>query len=389
MILLISIKIFCDLCLYAGAATVVALWFSSIGTLFPQILCCTAGIALAAALENRSSLRYLGVPVAISSLALCTCTAEFIAVFFMVAYCIFVIHRELFALEYDSYTDFFSLSIQILLVTVCFASINMDWLAMLPYACAYLFGAVFLLRQLRLGSGSWRDRLLNALTLIAILGLGVAVCAAAYFVLLLRYPVGDLLQWFLSKMLFLLEGFVYIVTYVVYWIATLLRRRRGEEIQVNGSAEGTPEPTEPIPPDAPAGEILGALFLLLTMIAAVLIGRKLLHLLRKNSLSGNRTSYTESIRPIGERRREKITGNRAKIRAFYRKFLRLVQDRGGEIRPHHTSEDILLTAALMLDAKSSLALRELYLSARYDESNEITDQQVREAKNLYHTLRDK
>lgn len=390
MNLFVTLKAFADLCLYAGGATVVALWFGSISSLFPQTICCTLGVAVAILLQKRGFLSYLGIPVACSCFLLCTYVSDVVAVIPMVIYCAALICKKQFHLEYDAYSNFFPTSLFVIAGMIFFAGINLNWSELFPYIWAYLFVAIFLLRQLRMNEGGCQGHWLNVFMMIAILVLCGVICG----VLVMWYQYGGIFRWLFSWISGLFKAFAYIVTYVVthlaHWFSNLMQRielpdRESDDIRT--MITNFAGKAQMLEPNELAGMIWSAVFLLAVLFVAWILGRKLLRMMRGRKTSGSREVYTESIHITEKRRREKSIGNRAKVRAFYRQFLTLVQKRGGKIQPNHTSRDVLQTAVRFVDAEKSNDLRELYLSARYDENTDVTDEQVRIVRKLYHTLK--
>lgn len=397
MSLLTALKIFCDLTLAASAASVVIPWFSLIpGNYLPAMVCCAAGVFLAALLQKRAALRFAGAVPCLCALVFCPSRVNTVVVIPMIAYCLWIIAGEAFTISYDEYRDFFKTGTVFHTACFIFAGVNMDWSKMLPYAVLYFVIAVFLLRNLRLGAaGSGRNMALNFLAFAGAVALGVVLCLAAYTVLrLLLYPAAALYFGVIDGFLEIFREAVYffgeILTYIITYLAMLLYRRRNGEIDVEGGGEGEPpvEPKPEVEPNETVNAIAGAILILIVAAAVIFLARKAAKMMKKRIAAGRRVT-TERIGAMVDRRGAKVTGNRAKVRAVYRKFMGLVVERGEEIRPDHTSEDVLHLASLVADGKDCAALREVYLSARYDTTREVTVEQVKEAKSLYRKLQDK
>ena len=392
MNLFVTLKTFADLCLYAGGATVVALWFGPISSLFPQIICCTFGVAVSALLQKRGVFSYLGIPVACFCFLLCTYLSDVAVTVPMAIYCTALICKKQFHLEYDAYCNFFPTSLFIIAAMIFFAALNLNWSELFPYLGAYLFAAIFLLRQLRMNDGGCQGHWLNLLLMMAILALCGAICG----VLVMWYQYGGIFRWLFSWISGLFKAFAYIVTYVVTrfanWFSNLMQRiefpdRKSDDIRT--MILNFAENAKTLEPNELLGMIWSAVFLLAVLFVAWIVGRKLLRMMRGRKISGSRVVYTESVHVTEKRRQEKSIGNRAKVRALYRRFLVLVQKRGGKIQPNHTSRDVLQTAVRFVDPENSRDLRKLYLSARYDENTDVTDEQVRMVRKLYHRLKTK
>lgn len=396
MSLLAALKVFCDLTLVASAASVVIPWFSMVpGNFLPAMAVCAMGVLLGAFLQKRGILRFAGAVPCLGALALCSGVVDTVVVIPMIAYSLWTIASGAFHISYDEYRDFFKIGAIFHSACFLFAGVNMDWVNMLPYMALYFLTAVFLLRNLRLGAaGSGRNMVLNLVSFLVTLLLGVMLCLVGYTALcLLRYPAGALYFGFMEGFLEIFREAVYfvgeILTYIVAYFAALMYRNRNGEVNMDsiGGGEEPVEPPQEIEPNVMVNTIAGVVLILIVAIAVVALARKGARMMKKRITAAGRRTYTQRIAVGGDRRGEKVTGNRAKVRAVYRKFLGLVVERGEEIRPDHTSKDVLHLASLVADGGDCSALRDVYLSARYDTTREVTGEQVKEAKNLYNKLK--
>lgn len=394
MSLLVALKVVCDLSLLCCVAAVVAPWFTlSAGNLLLPLLCCGVGIFAAAQLSEKGRARYAGLVFCAAAPFLSETGVGLAVTLLMALYCVYIIHMDLLTLYYDGYHDFFLTGAKFVAGCFVFASINMDWLDMMPYGVLYFAGGVFLLRMLRLGEHAGRQSLLlNAAAMIGAMVVGCGLCAAAYFVLLLRFPLVAGYQWIMVYVLDAVEELVYffgeIIMYVIAYFAALLYSRKTGEVEVEGSGTGEApyEPPEMVVNET-AGAVAGAITLLVICGLLIFLAVKAIRAAGARRNAGRRVR-TQHI-PDGERRKgERVTGNRARVRAVYRKFIRLILEKGAEIPDNATSEDVLCAAALVADGRDCSALREVYISARYDSGREVTPGQVKEAKNLYNKLKE-
>lgn len=395
MNLLAALKIFCDLTLPASAASVVIPWFSLIpGNYLPAMCLCAAGVWIAALLQKRAALRFAGAVPCLCALAYCDSRVDAVVVIPMIAYCVWIITQEAFTVSYDEYRDFFKSGAVFHGACFLFASVNIDWGKMMPYAVLYFVVAVFLLRNLRLGAaGSKRNMVLNFVAFAGAVALGLVLCVAAYTILrLLLYSAAAIYFGVMDGFLEIFREAVYfigeILTYIVTYIAMLLYQRRNGEIEVDGGGSGEVPPAPRIEPNETVNTIAGTILILIAAGAVIFFARKAAKMMRKRIAAGRRVTM-ERLDAIGGRHGAKVTGNRAKVRAVYRKFMGLVVERGEEIRIDHTSEDVMHLGSLVADGRACAELREVYLSARYDTTREVTGEQVKEAKNLYKKLQDK
>jgi len=88
----------------------------------------------------------------------------------------------------------------------------------------------------------------------------------------------------------------------------------------------------------------------------------------------------ERIVPVKREKQPIRQSNRGKVRHLYRQFLKEEQKRGLKRKSSQTSADILRKISPTTDPDAAAALREVYLSARYDQAAEVTPEQVELAR---------
>ena len=72
--------------------------------------------------------------------------------------------------------------------------------------------------------------------------------------------------------------------------------------------------------------------------------------------------------------------NREKVRRVYREFLDSTRKRGIKITDKMTSEEILNAIKGICDEKGAVALRDVYIVARYNDYANVSSEQVHMAK---------
>lgn len=119
-------------------------------------------------------------------------------------------------------------------------------------------------------------------------------------------------------------------------------------------------------------------------VTVLILGVVLFFVIRQLSVggkSGNRNEY-ESFKVVGVKKKvqKERFSNTEKVRRIYRQFLGIMQSRGVVVVNNMTSEEVLLLLAQDLSYEAAVALRNVYIHARYDEYGEITDEEVTLAK---------
>jgi hypothetical protein len=85
------------------------------------------------------------------------------------------------------------------------------------------------------------------------------------------------------------------------------------------------------------------------------------------------------VDPPKKKKASKLS-NRHKVRQLYREFLRAENGWGLKLKKNDTSADVLRRIHPETDKESAAALRQVYLAARYDDRQNISREQVSEAK---------
>lgn len=387
MSLLVAVKAFGDLCLYAAAAATLARWAENPAmALLWSILLASVGVGLGGMAERRRWIRIPALAIPLLGLFFVKNTLDLLLLAPILAYTAAVILRGRYDLDHGHYYDFFFRGLAGLGLFLLFTLVGMDWRPTLFYGSLYLLVGFFLLRQLRLGAGNgWQDKALNLTALLTAVATGGLVCAAVWGL----YKFGTLLlQLLWIPLRYLLEAL---------WLLLQLLPI-GELPPPPPIPEGTEYvPDLPLPPyDFEPGAVkdpvaAGPLALAIVVTTLFLIGvfflvRRMLRILAERRDRTDSPVYTERVSASPRRRREAPGSNREKIRAIYRKFLQLIRRRGAKLRPADTSAEVLVSSARLTDPAAAEALRALYLTARYDEDRDVSDQQVKEAKELLKTL---
>lgn len=266
---------------------------------------------------------------------------------------------------------------------------------------AYLFLGVLVLREKRIGAGAgWKLRLMNAAEPTgAVL---VSVMGSALVLLLLR-----LLADFLEV---LLQPFAYVLKMLIY----LLTLFGGRLVSAQPEETPTPTPTEPVyqdqqaqaqallpeptvEPDLSWVEVLARVVVVVLALAllAFLLYRLYILLRKVRPEDADAAPFEEGeAEPLlfrrGRRRRRKISrpSNNERVRQLYKEYLFYVRTCGVEIVRHTTSEDVLTAAGSLAAPGEAERLRDLYIRARYHDSEEMSDAEVEEANALLTRIRE-
>lgn len=415
MSVLVWMKCFGDLCYYFSLIYAFPKLFPTEGSGLPAAVLLSLGAFWAAFCEDQVRWyrwRRLGLICPVACLGLWARSMGMAAI--LLPPCIYVAVLTLrggMRLQYYDYRAFFrrsmipwSILFLVLLLMGGFDQLttnafDVDYQNMLFYGIFSLAVGVVLLRGLRLGVESDLKRGLGQLAELA------AVLAGAALVAWLLRSGSVWLRWLLQKV-----GFVLMLPWVMLVKSVdALRLERVEEI-AETVAEETAEAEVALPEAPQAGEALIRLSELLSEVPALLRRipwETILVILILAAAAAmlicfgghfflSRSYGSEGGLPQGgavpgqrktRRRREGRRSNREKVRAVYRDYLKLVRRREVRLTPSMTSQDVLRQTQRGQDSREAVRLREIYLAARYQEQEEVTGEQVREARAALNALR--
>ncbi len=263
----------------------------------------------------------------------------------------------------------------------------------LTYLLIFILTGILLSRMLRHDEASLSSKklkLINLVSLISICLIGwffstsvFLGAAGAFASIIYRYLISPILL-----------GVIKLISYPVSGIGSLLdnidlkdnaldsfgKKLDAESIGLEGSEAGSV-----------AGQyilyILLALVILGFLIVAFFVFRKLIAGRFKED-TGEKPYFEDILNTKKGRKTPKLSGNRSKIREYYRRFLLMCRKRGIEILPGHSSKDIASMARPSF-GETPGELRDVYIRARYDDRSEIGHSEVQMARDLYGKMKEK
>ena len=395
---LIILRVLGDVCLYFAVVGAFPLFFTHDFMLLYPALLCAAGAGIGAWLDRkgRSVLKYASLLVPLASLLLADEAMEYLILAPALMYTALVLCRGTYEPEYYGFREQFLSVGRILCIFggIVFALgyfegmfgdswETYDISAVLLYGLIYGLTGVFLLRQLRMGPDSRpRDRLANHVQMAVVLAviLGLALMAVA-----LEESMRDVISWLLYTFMAAVGFIPVVIQEIIFWF---LKEEGGAYLEAV-----TPETTEtaetvlptyptdvgvPQTPPAEAGFPWWLAVLVLAALCAVMIF--LMGSLRKGRAGAGSAGELEMADGSEGARREPRRSNRSKVRRLYRNYLKLVRRKGQRLEPDQTTADILENHPENTDAEAAARLRQVYLKARYDTENPVTDREVEQAK---------
>lgn len=391
------LKIFSDCCICFAILTAGSGGLSVPPLLIALICGVCAGLATFFDRRGWCILRILCGFLPFTCLFLLNSGDKWILALVPVLYTALLILRGKLELEYYTYRRFFLYSLALLGGAYLIVNI-WQFLALvtndkqpeiaanviLRYGAVHFLCGIVLQRQLRLGvdfrSQGGRNQFL------ALLGTAVLI-VGAFLVTepLLRQSAAMVMQYLLT----LLFTPVLLLVELASWILSLFENRKEPDPVVDGTADVSGEGAVPLPGGQGgaavteqlekadhSGLLWGLLILVFLVMAAVILFRSF-----HKGLPSADTGETEGQASAGtKKKRTSPLSNRARIRQYYREFLRTEKGWGMKLRISDTSEDILRRIHPETDLPSADALRQVYLEARYDDRKSVSRSQVSRAK---------
>ena len=394
-------KILGDACLYFSVTGAFPTVFAHHCSFLWPALLCGAGVGIAALLSEhgKDPWRYGALLLPALSLMLAGTLLEVLLLLPLLIYTAAVVIRGEMGLEYYGYREVFQktaigwcvffLVIQLLAYFETASHTNrsvVDAEAQLLYGVLHLLSGVVLLRQLRLGTED-RGRRLNHVQLICVLGgTGVVLGGVVAAERLLREQTDSLMEYVGRALLGIFTPLMHLLNQVSF------DEDYPEATEAVASTQPSTEPlpftqmmeqygtsaAEPVTEGEPS--FRWWLAVLILAVLQVLLLLFLLNILRAHPAESGTPETLEAAETQEQNKKEPRRTNRAKVRRYYRDFLKAEQKKGLKLRPDQTSADILASISHDTDARSAAQLREVYLSARYDETREVTTEQVKAAK---------
>lgn len=378
---------------YALAGTVAAVFGGSLAlwALLVQSGC----FALSAALQKRGWVRWLAVlPAAVPFFLPGAVRADWIAALPGLGYLVWMIRREDYGLSWSRGADVFSMlwkvCIPFALLFSVYGGVKVVAGQGLPAFLLAAVSSVLLLRSIRHGPEIYCRRAYQIRNWLAVAAMLAGACLAS-------------MDWFLGCISWaydnvavpLLLGLAMAVGLVLTAVMPLIY-----QLLANLFWEGDIDVAFPAGEAGPldlarelagesgnlGGRVLTALGILAAALAVFLLFR---WLLRRRPGPETETNSREERRTVAAEspRREVLPATYAgRIRAQYRRFLKLCRKKGVDLSPSDTSAQVSAKAGRWLaDPEVLSALEAIYCRARYD--NQATREDLAEVKRLWGQVR--
>lgn len=300
-------------------------------------------------------------------------------------------------LEYTENKEYFKKAALVLLVltffVVMWGSSNVIEERMIIYVTAFLACGVLMLRQLRADEymqRQWRLRFIDVVLLGGCLA-AVLFVSSDFFI----DALGNVLVAFNNAVIKPIIAFIgYILTIKKGEVSQFKTENiNGEEFLERFNLNTTNPAIEQQPESGSTfDQVLVILAIPVTIIAAILIFRKILSQREKTERCGSGITELRhkiySAAKIDPQKRNLLPPHdpRKRIRWYYQKILLMAVKKGVKITENYSSEQITEALSDIFEHAHLTKLRSIYIIARYS-SDSINAENIREAKYLYKILR--
>jgi len=327
-----------------------------------------------------------------------------------IAYLGFLIVDDQDQLSYDRYYDRFVWGLKrmpLMIVPVIFnlsmAFFQLFQVRILPFVFIYFFCSILSLRLNRYYPGSQREKTVRAANILLLVFFIVA-CASIVYLQFWSYVWQGVVLFYQHVLTPILLAIAMIIAMPFFLIGMLIQWRAGDRASDDdaGVFSGLEEAMEPVFENTPVDgfpDLIRYIFILLLLFCFFLVAMRFF-----KSLSGGGLRRTEATAVTVSRHKLETTGGRGfdllppsdprqAIRYYYRRFLRQCIKQGMETAPGQNSRDINVAAAALIEtpvARESLeSLRQLYITARYDDSGTtvVSKDDVRKVRHHYQTIK--
>ncbi len=379
MLTITLLKIVSDLAFYYTFAGTVA---AVLGGRPAFLLACLAiqslSLTLSFAASSRGKLRYLPLVLLILCFLLPGVgPAEALAAFPPAVYVVRLAAKQLYLPQWSRQVDIFSLYWKLLLGFLAAAALFGVFSAAasmaVPSAAVTLICSVLLMRSLRHDPEVYCQKSYQATELALVLL--TAVCAWFLSTPAFLHACGAVMTAFYSRVIVpLLMACAYLaagIVQVIWWVLSFIRL--GFQAPEENSAPDLSSAAEILQLEGEAGsgspllgQILTALGIVAALTAVVLVFR---YLSRRERSSPPEPRQGERRYTVEAQPAEAPAGARRsavqRVRAQYRKYLRLCRDRGVCWEKSATSQEVAALSKNQVDPAAGEELRQLYLEARY------------------------
>ncbi len=270
------------------------------------------------------------------------------------------------------------------------------------YAAIYLFLGVLVLRLKRVGEGAkLKHRLINFAEMFVVLVLGILACVTIYEIVMHSGRVVEVIFMPVGAIFFaLVSG--------ISWLFDQALKPKPEDkvikpkdpdvqqIEKQDAVEEVSSVAEGLNYDV-IEIVIAALLVLLAIVLLILLLRWFYRTVRginnkKNgaALEMEDGEAEESTSFFGFKRKKKkpqAETNNAKIRQIYKEYLFFVKTFGVKIVNQTTSEDVAIASDEIIETGKADELRQLYIRARYNDDNQLSDEEVLRAQTLFEEIK--
>lgn len=401
MSILMLLKIFSDCCICFAILGSGPVSFA-VPLLLPALICgVSAAIATFLGEKHWAFPRILCGFLPFGCLFLGDGTLQAVLLAVPAVYTATVIFRGKLELEYYSYREFFIRSLVLLvgvylaLNVVIFLSLaagdrapDLDTEVILRYGFVHMLCGIMLQRQLRMGVEAGKKANRRQMTSL----LGVAGTIVAGFLVaepFLRQQLLGVIKILLTLFAIPIMAVINLASALIEWLSQFREPGVGDPVEGTATVPDYTFNTRPIPdmsvvpgeekpPAEPTDPMLiwGLIVAVFLLIAAVLLYRSFQK--RRAYIEVGKIQLSK-VDPPKKKKPSKLS-NRHKVRQAYREFLRTENGWGLKLKKNDTSADVLARIHKDTDRESAEKLRQVYLSARYDDRQNITREQVAAAK---------
>lgn len=367
------------------------------GVLLSALAVESVAFALSYLLQEREALRF--APFALAALLFLLPGVGLADAIFMLipaTYTVFLAYKRIYVPEWDKQVDIFSLFWKLFLVFsilgVVFGKTEAVSAIVIPAGIVAFTSCIILTRSLRHEPEVYCSPRYQVMNLGAVLLVSVAAgLLGSHAFLMGCFAVLKLIyNYLISPVLYVLIYAILGIIRVLAWLFSWLKIKKPEEkeppkLNMDGAKELFKIEDQEFTENVTAKYIFMGIGILIAAVILFFVFRYLARRGGKGTAESGMTDRRYTLDSAARAEAKEEGTNVQKIRALYRKFLKMCQRQGVVQQKSDTSADVNFRCGDLFSGEDTAALRDIYIEARYN--GEATRESAARAKELYASLK--
>ena len=358
-------------------------------------------IFLSGKLQEKGILRFLFALLPLGTFGLAWNTRQYVLLVAVIVYLLFVAWKKAYHIVYWMYVPIFKLSLLLVVIILVVADQRKgNHMDSVIFILSYVLLASYVMRMERLSlQMDTKAKLLDLVSLGLLGGVCSAVGAFVYGITHLKYDF--LVDYVFTPIAYALYK---VIDAVIYFFNQFTRVTKLDSTEIienlnnpgdnNFNIENWEENVSAVG-DSSANifDVHQVLRFLLILLILMALGAFVFVVIKSTKKDRREGLDSVTYEYAGRKKKKKVEtgGNKGRARKIYRDYIKNLKKRGYRRRKSDSSEEVLAESWRFLHGaelqEENRRFRELYLKARYDETGEMTSEEMKEMKALWNRIR--